>query len=500
LTAVVGNVLIEGAPSAEWWSRQDKVLKNKFADRIRQGFLRGDSTGSIVAKIRGTNRLGLRDGIMKKSRQQVTALVRTSIQTVSNDARLAAYAKNEIIENIQWSSTFDDKTTIICAELDGMMWNANTLEPVGDAIQFPGPIAHWQCRSNQIPVTVSWEKLATKNKKLAKQLDKKLSEGTKSSMGGYIDAPVRYPQWLKDQPVSTQVKVLGKKKQKLWSEGKLSFKELVDETARPISLSTTKKAPKKKLSDWDDEFAVEAKYLREQGQRVPHPELDFDSLDHYAGWIKGRQKIRKAEQALLKAEGRPDPKSAKQFMSELWDSDKPRNFDLSHHSHHFVRNTGNDKINGFLRGSISRGEMSVVDRSAVKALTGKWDDLSHPTKRKTTLYRGISVDEDAVAKWKVGDRIDDKGFWSTSANREVAVTFADETRYPGNVSVVMEIDVPKGTKLWDPAYHIPDGTGPSVLSSEFELVLKNGSSVQIVGIEEIERRGVKMIKIIARLI
>ena len=197
LSTIVSTRTIEGAPAKEWWGRQSKRMKNRFADRIRLGFARGDSTGAIVSSIRGTNRLGLRDGIMKRARHEVTALVRTSVQSVSNETNLASFKDNPLIEQIQWSATFDGKTTDICIGLDGQMWDANTLEPVGSADTFPGPIAHWQCRSVQIPVLIKWEKLAKKNKKVAKQLDKKLSQGTKQSMHGPVDKNLTYESWLR---------------------------------------------------------------------------------------------------------------------------------------------------------------------------------------------------------------------------------------------------------------------------------------------------------------
>ena len=60
---------------------------------------------------------------------------------------------------IEWVSVIDDVTTDICLELDGLQWwlpddpqDYEAYEPIGHDIPFPGPIAHWNCSSTQIPV------------------------------------------------------------------------------------------------------------------------------------------------------------------------------------------------------------------------------------------------------------------------------------------------------------------------------------------------------------
>lgn len=103
LKAIVGDRLINGAPSKEWWGRQAGDLQNKFADRIRLGMLRGNTTDEIVRAIRGTKAAGFTDGIMEGSRRQTEALVRTSVQAVANEARGKLYEENQdIIDGVTW--------------------------------------------------------------------------------------------------------------------------------------------------------------------------------------------------------------------------------------------------------------------------------------------------------------------------------------------------------------------------------------------------------------
>jgi hypothetical protein len=89
---------------------------------------------------------------------QGESLIRTAIAAEVNSALLAAYvvAGAEVIE---WVSVIDDVTTDICLELDGKRWTLPpdsedyaAYQPIGHDIPFPGPVAHWSCRSSQIPV------------------------------------------------------------------------------------------------------------------------------------------------------------------------------------------------------------------------------------------------------------------------------------------------------------------------------------------------------------
>nr|MBC8393387.1 hypothetical protein [Deltaproteobacteria bacterium] len=94
LKAMVNGSLIEGAPSAAWWSKQSDDLAFKFAAQVRQGIAGNETVQQIVRRIIGSPRLGT-PGIMETSRRGATALVHTSIQQVANDARLATFKEND---------------------------------------------------------------------------------------------------------------------------------------------------------------------------------------------------------------------------------------------------------------------------------------------------------------------------------------------------------------------------------------------------------------------
>jgi hypothetical protein len=101
--------------------------------------------------------------------------------------------------------------------LDGLEWTlpnaeSDQYEPKGHNQKFPGPSAHWNCRSVVIPVTKTWEQLAKEaggDSRLAKELDN-IEPSERASLGGPVDASVTYQEWFAGQPEDVQRGILGK--------------------------------------------------------------------------------------------------------------------------------------------------------------------------------------------------------------------------------------------------------------------------------------------------
>ncbi len=230
LGSIASNTLIEGAPSREWWSGQKVGLQKSFKNTIRQSMLAGETTSQIVAKVRGTKALGYKDGIMQSARSKAQALVRTSVQTVANEARMRTYAQNDdIVKGVQWVATLDGRTSSLCQQLDGKRWDTNK-QPINHSMSWQGPTAHWNCRSTQIAILKSWEELGSKKK------FNEVPESTRASMDGQVAAGKNYEQWLETKDIDFQKEVLGAKKWDLWRKGKLVPKDLVDQSSNPLSL------------------------------------------------------------------------------------------------------------------------------------------------------------------------------------------------------------------------------------------------------------------------
>lgn len=234
LKGIVSNSMIEGAPSKEWWNRRSVALSNRFSDTVRQGMLVGDTTPKIVQSLRGTKALRYKDSVLSGNYRSAEALVRTSVQSVANQARLDTYKENEdIMKGVEWSATFDSQTSETCMALDGLQWDLN-YEPIGHGTSFPGSSAHWNCRSTTVGITKSWKELGAKGK------FKEIPESTRASMDGQVSGKLNYEGWLKGRSEAEQIKVLGVAKHKMWKDGKLGFTDMVNGSGNPLTVDQLK--------------------------------------------------------------------------------------------------------------------------------------------------------------------------------------------------------------------------------------------------------------------
>jgi SPP1 gp7 family putative phage head morphogenesis protein len=97
-------------------------------------------------------------GIFREAHAQAETLIRTAIAAEFNTARLISFAEAGV-EIVEWVATIDDATTDECLGLNGLQWRLPddpldfaAYEGVGHDVPFPGAVAHWSCRSVQVPV------------------------------------------------------------------------------------------------------------------------------------------------------------------------------------------------------------------------------------------------------------------------------------------------------------------------------------------------------------
>jgi len=190
-----------------------QVLKNSFANMaqkeaaffgqaVRNGFLTGESTDSIIRRLKGRLVEGdagpisqiLRAGgeSTVRANNQIRTLVRTSVNQVANAASMKTYEANQdITTKYRYTATLDSRTSPICRALDG------TEHLYGKG---PIPPQHFNCRSTTVPI-VDYEKLGfdpPPPSKLGRPGgDKNIPDGE------------NYGPWLKRQPKAVQEKVLG---------------------------------------------------------------------------------------------------------------------------------------------------------------------------------------------------------------------------------------------------------------------------------------------------
>jgi SPP1 gp7 family putative phage head morphogenesis protein len=235
LQAIAGDTLINGAPSAEWWSRQADDFSQALADTLRQGLLRGETVvqmrDRIVPKV-DLRRVKSGDrSIVVTARRNAEALVRTTAITVANEAHMQAYKANSaVIAKVQWMATLDPRTCESCGVLDGKAWALDE--------SHPNPALHWGCRCCLVPVLKSWEQLAKEfggDPEKAKILDD-IPRSTRASMDGQVASTMTYQDWFAEQSEDRQREILGPGRFALYKKDGLSLTQMVDGRGNPLTL------------------------------------------------------------------------------------------------------------------------------------------------------------------------------------------------------------------------------------------------------------------------
>lgn len=214
LRRLADDTMIQGAPSREWWARQSGDAQFRFVAAIRQGVIEGRTNAQIARALRKEG------GPEFMLRRNAEALVRTSVQAVSNAARMDTYRANgDAVLGVRQLSTLDSRTTLTCMAYDLQAWDLDGKPILGTKLPFNGgPPRHWNCRSTLVPVT-------------------DLSGGgTRASMDGPMPASLSFEEWLSTKDAEFQDELLGKGRAALWRSGKISFTQLLDQTGRPLTL------------------------------------------------------------------------------------------------------------------------------------------------------------------------------------------------------------------------------------------------------------------------
>lgn len=238
--SVASDVMIRGAPSADWWRGQSEDLKFRFAAQVRQGLANAENNQQIIARIVGKSG---EPGVMETARRNAAALVQTSVQTVANDARRATFkANSDVIKGIRQVSTLDGHTSLICVAYSECEWDLE-FKPIGPkAKQKPyngGTPRHFNCRSVEVPITKTFKELGLKNVPEPKGT-------TRASDEGQIPVNTSFKAFLERKGKGYQDEMLGKGRADLWRAGKITLRDLVDGNGRPLTLAELQTLVKRK--------------------------------------------------------------------------------------------------------------------------------------------------------------------------------------------------------------------------------------------------------------
>lgn len=291
LTRIAKGPVVQGSPISDWWDGQSEAAQRRFKGAVQQGLLLGEDMAAITRRVGGTKANNYADGALAVNKREAASLTRTAVQSVANQARLETLIENDdVVKGIEWVATLDSRTTKTCMALDGKKWRLPDFKPVGHDKKFPGPVAHWACRSTQVAVTYSWAELANKKpghaaearkkegienpqgepeksgnswgqlsgKKIPKKdkptfedfFKKRLAEqgfeaeeiakiqaNTRASMDGQVSDAKDWQAWLTDKGDTFAIEKLGPKRFKMWKEGKLTLSDLTDQYGRELTVA-----------------------------------------------------------------------------------------------------------------------------------------------------------------------------------------------------------------------------------------------------------------------
>ncbi|MBH2072388.1 MAG: hypothetical protein I8H90_26090 [Burkholderiales bacterium] len=282
LEKLVGDTLIKGASSADWWKRQALDTQFRFASQVRLGAAQGETTSQIVSRVLGksakaadspANKPALpatppmhdakappagpatkpgvppadpaakppgaapdpvapgEQGILKTSAANARALVHSSVQAVANAARLASFKQNaDLIECLVWLATLDSHTCLLCAVRDQMEYTLDDQEPIGHTHEWaggPGAI-HFSDRCVLSTRTKSFKDLGI-------ELDEP-GDSTRPSDGGAVSSKMNFKDFLASKDKAWRAEYLGPGRAEMYEAGKITLNDLMNLKGRKLTL------------------------------------------------------------------------------------------------------------------------------------------------------------------------------------------------------------------------------------------------------------------------
>lgn len=184
--------------SARCWANKQKLV-NELSTVLTQGIIRGDAPRKIIDQLAGR---------MRVSKHQAGRLIMTESAFVSSQSQKDCY-KELGIEQFEFVATLDNKTSEICQQMDGRVFNMSDYQ-----IGVNAPPLHCFCRSCTVPYFD--DDFGQSEKRAARGPDGKVT---------YVDGNMTYKEWAEkylkdggnqtgadgsDVPVNKQPKVLEK--------------------------------------------------------------------------------------------------------------------------------------------------------------------------------------------------------------------------------------------------------------------------------------------------
>jgi len=228
---IVATGLISDGKRAEpikaWLDGIDAKMINDIEGVVKNGVIQGQVNSEISSNL--ANVLGV-------SRGHAETITRTATSMVSNQAREAVYEANEdVIKGYEFMATIDGRTSFGCSTRDGALYDTNRKGLNAKGKQFPyQPVPrHMNCRSIYSPVMKTFRELGI-------DIDE-IPKGTRNSLDGQMSADTNFDKWFEGKGAKWQEKYLGSARWNLYKDGKISFKDLVDQKGITLTVAELNK-------------------------------------------------------------------------------------------------------------------------------------------------------------------------------------------------------------------------------------------------------------------
>lgn len=215
--SIIASDPIDGLTMREWFDGQAESTARNVMRQIRLGMVQSEpilSRGDDMDLVRRVRR------VMDTTARNAETITRTAVNYVANRAHMATYeANSDVVARVRYVATLEGRTCEVCGSYDGDEWELGSAE-----IQTP-PL-HPNCRCVLAPV-VDWEGLGIEPPE----------PGTRASAGGPVPATMDYEEWLRGQPDEFQREVLGPGRYKLFTEERMSLRDMIrtDNTVIPLA-------------------------------------------------------------------------------------------------------------------------------------------------------------------------------------------------------------------------------------------------------------------------
>ncbi len=195
LNVLASKAQIFGHTQREWFRNLSNRTFQRIQQEMRLGFANDETIAQLTRRILGTQ------GALSLTQRGAEAIARTMVNAISSQVRELTFKENDdVIKSVLWVSTLDSRTTPICIDLDGDVFE------IGEGIR---PPAHPQCRSTVTPVLASFERFGLSDPE----------PSTRASMNGQVPSTITYPEWLETQSTQVQNEVLGVRRAQAFRDG-----------------------------------------------------------------------------------------------------------------------------------------------------------------------------------------------------------------------------------------------------------------------------------------